>query len=229
MRCSCGLEKKDSSHAGNGQFPPEVSTSVSAGLSSSSDHGAAVFSFSLMLEALNSFRVTLSPIAVARSLSEGPNWHRRTRPVYNVRLRRFEAMGNRGASLRERTQAVHTFIRVLPLPVPAMLKTRTPLVGYASRASASVSAAIFCHARRLSGSAGRKAASSEQGCRPVRGASGRSTRFTMRQTRSAASSGTRDKRSARRWFKRRPSGATYVLAKVGEVSLFGGHLSADTV
>ena len=44
MRRSCGLGKKDSSHAGNGQFPPEVSASVSAGLPSSSDHGAAMFS-----------------------------------------------------------------------------------------------------------------------------------------------------------------------------------------
>lgn len=48
---------------------------------SSSDHGAAMFSFSLMLEALNSFRVTSSPITVARSLSERPNWHCRARPV----------------------------------------------------------------------------------------------------------------------------------------------------
>ena len=94
---------------------------------------------------------------------------------------------------RERTQAARTFMRVLPLPVPAMLKTRAPLVGYASRASASASAAVFCHAKRLSGSAGRKTASSEQGCRPVRDASGRSTRFAMRQTRSAAFSETRDK------------------------------------
>ena len=90
-------------------------------------------------------------------------------------------MENRGATLRERTQAARTFMRVLPLPVPAMLKTRAPLVGYASRASASASAAVFCHAKRLSGSAGRKTASSEQGCSPVRDASGRSTRFAMRQ------------------------------------------------
>ena len=198
MRRSCGLGKKDSSHAGNGQFPPEVSASVSAGLPSSSDHGAAMFSFSLMLEALNSFRVTSSPITVARSLSERPSWHCRARPVCNVRLRRFKAMENRGVTLRERTQAARTFMRVLPLPVPAMLKTRAPLVGYASRASASASAAVFCHAKRLSGSAGRKTASSEQGCRPVRDASGRSTRFAMRQTRSAAFSETRDKCSARR-------------------------------
>ena len=34
-------------------------------------------------------------------------------------------MENRGATLRERTQAARTFMRVLPLPVPAMLKQGT--------------------------------------------------------------------------------------------------------
>ena len=229
MRLSCGLGKKDSSHAGNGQFPPEVSASGSAGLPSSSAHGAAMASFPLRLEALKSARVTSSPMTVARSLSERPSWDCRACPVCSVRLRRFKAMESRGAALRESTQAARTFMRVLPLPVPAMLNTRTPLAGYLSRASASASAAVFCHAKRLSGAAGRKTASSEQGCRPVREASGRSARVAMRQTRSAAFSETWDKWSARRWFKRRPSGETCVLAKAEEVSLLGGHSSADTV
>ena len=73
MRRSCALGKKDSNHAGRGQFPPEVRASGSAGLPSSSDHDAAICSFSLRWEALKSVRVTSSPMTVARSLSERPS------------------------------------------------------------------------------------------------------------------------------------------------------------
>lgn len=44
--------------------------------------------------------------------------------VCRVRLRKLRATAQRGAASRANRQAARRFMRVLPLPVPAMLKTK---------------------------------------------------------------------------------------------------------
>lgn len=146
--------------------------------------GAAMFSFSLMLEALNSFRVTSSPITVARSLSERPSWHCRARPVCNVRLRRFKAMEKPGSDAAgENAGSAHVHACLADAGSRHVENKGTACGVRLPRFGQRISRRILpCRtAFRI-----RRAqnGSSEQGCRPVRDASGRSTRFAMRQTRS---------------------------------------------
>ena len=159
-------------------------------------------------------------------MSTWPSWHCRARPVCNVRLRRFKAMENRGVTLRERRQAARTFMRVFPLPVPAMSNSSTPLSGYASLARMQASAAASCQAKRP-GPEGRSTASSAQGESPSSSLSGCRASCTMRRSTSEARSDTMRTCCSKGCFKAAPPLA--VLANRPSCTGAGGISMADTV
>ena len=68
----------------------------------------------------------------------------RASPVCKVKERKFNAIQIRG-SLGRKVQAVRRFIRVLPLPVPAILKTSVGTSGCLSANFCKALPATFCH------------------------------------------------------------------------------------